>query len=225
MILGLPEEIFFILIYSSAATIAAVVFGILLYLVPPIGKLLLKNRLARVKRAVVFEMQKASLVPFLAESFGPGWVKTSEGKKYVMPIPPKTGSDWNPERDVLGKLCLLDGNPCFITYETSILAGNPEIFAGLEAFVKGYSEEKHIQISSNPELKVSIPVTPRVLAEAIQGPLSAELDQFEERVIETEVKRRAKSEWGPVIKIAVVLGMIFIAGLVTLFIAKGELGL
>ncbi|MEM1590319.1 MAG: hypothetical protein QW175_07865, partial [Candidatus Bathyarchaeia archaeon] len=210
------------------ATTLAVIFGVLLYLLPPTGKLLLKYVLSRKKGAINLEMRKASLVPTLVKSFGPGWIETSEGKKYVAPIIPKgAGSEWNPARDVLGKLCLLDGTiPCYITDETSILAGNPETLTCLEAYVKGYSEEKQIPVGSNPqEMKVSIPVSPRGMAEAVRALLSTEnIEQFEERVIEAEVKRRMKSEWGPIIKIALILGMIFIAGLIVLLIVKGVLG-
>ncbi|MEM3628791.1 MAG: hypothetical protein QXE06_05420 [Candidatus Bathyarchaeia archaeon] len=230
MILGFPDEIFFILVYAGVATTLAVIFGVLLYLLPPTGKLLLKYVLSRKKGAINLEMRKTSLVSALVKSFGPGWIETSEGKRYVAPVIPKgAGSGWDPARDVLGKLCLLDGTvPCYITDETSILAGNPEILTCLEAYVKGYSDETQIPVAagSNPhEMKVSIPVSPRGMAEAVRALLSTEnIEQFEERVIEAEVKRRMKSEWGPIIKIALILGMIFIAGLIVLLIAKGALG-
>ncbi|MEM1589113.1 MAG: hypothetical protein QW175_01680 [Candidatus Bathyarchaeia archaeon] len=225
MILGLPEEIFFLLAYSGIATTAAVIFGVLLYILPPTGKLLLKGRLAKKKPKIVFEQCKNYLGAHLTWDYGPGWVQTNDGKKLVVPIPPaKNSSEWSPERDILGKACLLDGMfECYFAYETSAIGLTPEILAHLEAYNKGYEDNKQIQIGN---LKVSLPVSPKSISETIQGFLTAEhVDQLEERIIDVEVKRRARGEWGPIIKVVAVIGAVTIFCLVVLLIAKGALGL
>lgn len=224
MIFGFPEELFFVLVYCGVATIMAVVFGVLLYLVPSTGKTMLKARLK--KLCVVFLHQKASIKAVAAKSLGPGWIETSEGKKLMAPLPPKNKEDWSPERDVIGKFSYIDGIPCIFGHESEILTANPETLYGLEAYCKGYREEKEIAVHGNPgSPKVVVPVSPKVLAEAVGRISPEELERFETLVIEEEAKRRMKGEWGPIIKIALILGMIFIAGLIVLLIAKGALGL
>ena len=227
MILGLPDWLFAILAALGVSMSLFIIFFILYWLTPATGKKLLS---CRIKRPVLLLgiCEKARVRFVRAGSFGPGWIVTEEGKKYIFPIPPKNAKSesWNAAADILSKTVEIDGFRVLFVHEAAAVAVNPEVMLSLEAYDKGYRDkreitvEREIEVPLNPagamkakQFKVYIPISPKIMAETLGAMFSMIGSEYtaalEKAVIEAEEKRKGKKPL-PVLKIALGTGIILV---------------
>lgn len=240
MILGLPDILFWSWLYAGIVSTLWIIFLVLFVLTPSNGRKLLSARLKKTGLLAIFG--KASLRFVKTFSFGPGWVRTEEGQKYIWPIPPKDEKkrkSWDAVRDVMSKVDRIDNIPVLAVSEVDAVAVNSDTLLTLEAYTKGYEDKGEIQlevpinvkVKGNPsasdltlkeKMKVYIPVSPKTVTEVLRSMLTTEhIDVFEARIIDETEKRHKTGEWGPILKVIGVIGAVTTVAIIAMILTAG----
>ena len=194
MDLNLVFLYFRFLILPLLGIIAPIGFLIFIILMPKTSRKMYAAKIRKDLACLLAIISKGQLRFVKAYDFAPGWISTEEGKKCMVPLPPKDKENWSPEDDLINKRTWLPdvGVPVLFCYEMDAIAVNGEVMAHLDAATIDADTTVKIQ-AGNPDsktFKVLFPIDPSKVSQAIKNWISEEhLSVFEKEI---EDKTRSK---------------------------------
>lgn len=217
--------IFILPILGIGFPILAFIF--LKFVLPETAKKLLGCKLFRKKIGCLLAIIRKGALKFVkAYDLAPGWIETEEGKKCLIPLPPKDKESWDPEDDLINKKTLLPdvGVPVLFCYEMDAIAVNGEVMAHLDAAATKVQDTVQLKTSNPGEtqfITVLFPVEPSKISKAIENWISEDHMAVFEKDVEARVRSKGVSDWKSfALKVGTIIGAIVIVAIIAMVLVS-----